>query len=799
MLVVKNMLFLCFMLLFIATNTVAERFVFDSVKADNGIYCNDPIYDYRVDCDENNKIIYIYLSNHDVDHNMKNIPNDLFTSLPQLKRVHLDDTNIPILPTGLEYLNLRLSNVDVSDINFTQFTNLKELHLAGCKGVNLSNILSSNNFVNMEVLYFSFGGFDWLKDDPNYLPPLPNLRNMATFPKLTSFTLYHNGIFNDEAIEASGMQVSDVENLYYQEGANYYDRNFDTFPANKFPSLQNVKVVGSNSFVRSKITYNGNDFQITIPPNNLEQYIVFPSDSNVNLGELSSNISAENPDTNPLLTCSSRGRTRYFHIALHCPFFTNNPNNPNFDSWENNQATAICIPNEDLLRDGNVVCVADKPCLWAARKQVPDEVPVSSDANSACSEYYPDVPFSEPYNKLFLFKKYKYIYVKNPSSNSHGAITISGTISGGSVSSGDDSVSSFIYTDEYGQKYSKDTGVYTIAEKAVFFEAGRIYEYQPGLKINRNWFSNGVESIYFTYACDTAQLDISSIAQNPDNINEPTGFDNWMPALRGWNQPGGSDWLYTYSSEGHLLNNIFLPKYWFDNHRFLTSDTSHFTIQGYPGPSGGDLSIPGSGRNEHYLPNVCAFTVILTTLEKAASSDDAAWINERPVVTLNFDITKPNGEGESAEPVSTNPCDNENPCLNGGKCKYNANNDQQRCECTLKWYGKTCALPARKVKPNMLPPSFRQFLTDRSVPLKNIVRDSKWADYDDNMMREVRKTAMKLISYYKVPNSVADDWSNTKLRKFGSKIVNMMNRQGRFILTTENIAVTISSNLYWFT
>ena len=51
-----------------------------------------------------------------------------------------------------------------------------------------------------------------------------------------------------------------------------------------------------------------------------------------------------------------------------------------------------------------------------------------------------------------------------------------------------------------------------------------------------------------------------------------------------------------------------------------------------------------------------------------------------------------------AEIVSTNPCDNENPCLNDGICRYNVNNDKQRCECTLKWYGKTCALPAKEIK-----------------------------------------------------------------------------------------------------
>ena len=56
-------------------------------------------------------------------------------------------------------------------------------------------------------------------------------------------------------------------------------------------------------------------------------------------------------------------------------------------------------------------------------------------------------------------------------------------------------------------------------------------------------------------------------------------------------------------------------------------------------------------------------------------------------------------------------------------------------------------------------------------------------------MRQVRKTAMHLINYYKVPGTIADDWSNTKLRKFGNKIVNMMNRNGRFILTSDNIAV----------
>ena len=89
----------------------------------------------------------------------------------------------------------------------------------------------------------------------------------------------------------------------------------------------------------------------------------------------------------------------------------------------------------------------------------------------------------------------------------------------------------------------------------------------------------------------------------------------------------------------------------------------------------------------------------------------------------------------------------------------------------------------------MLPVPFRQFLTNNQLPLNNIVRDSKWADYDDHMMRQVRKTAMELIKYYKVPGTTTSDWSKPKLRIFGNKIVNIMNRKGRGVFKYENIAV----------
>ena len=57
------------------------------------------------------------------------------------------------------------------------------------------------------------------------------------------------------------------------------------------------------------------------------------------------------------------------------------------------------------------------------------------------------------------------------------------------------------------------------------------------------------------------------------------------------------------------------------------------------------------------------------------------------------------------------------------------------------------------------------------------------------MMRQVRKTAMELIKYYKVPGGTTSDWSPAKLRKFGTKIINIMNRNGRGVFNYENIAV----------
>ena len=544
-------------------DTFNRNELYNSVKEDNGKHCS-PNDSARAYCDENNKIIGLSITW------VKDLPNDFFVSLPHLKSIVLRDTNIPTIPSGIEHIQiLNIVSDDVSDIDFTQFINLKELVLHATS-VNWSNIIYSNNFVNMESLSLECGSYDFQKAHSDSITPLPNLRNMGTYPKLTSFRLLHNHIFNDEAIEASGMQVSDVENLYYQEGANYFDRNFNTFPANKFPSLQSVFVGGPLYQIRTKITFNGNDFQITIPPIDIDQYIVFPSDSNVNLGDIISNINAENPDTNPLVSCNGRRRRRHFQIALHCPL---SYAVSTLNDWEDHYSNAICFPNEDLIYDGKVACVPDKPCLlYPTRATLPDEVQVSGDANNVCSE-----SFSSE-STATIFKNYKYAFVRNPSSNSHGAITISGTLSGNSAS------------------------------------------------------------------------------------------------------------------------------------------------------------------------------------------------NE-------------------AEPVSNNPCDNDNPCLNGGICRYNANNDKQRCECTLKWYGKTCALQAKTIKRNQLPAPFRQFLTNSQVPLKNIVRDSEWADYDDKMMRQVRKTAMNLINYYKVPGTIADDWSTTKLRKFGNKIVNMMNRNGRFILTSDNIAV----------
>ena len=357
--------------------------MFNSLKADNGQHCDN---NHRVWCDENFKIIGLDL------YKDKNLPNDLFTSLPHLKRVQLTETNIPQLPSGLEYLSFQKIVEGVSDIDFTQFTTLKELTVRDCKGINWSNILSSNNFVNMEKLNLGYIDFDFLKENQDIYSPLPNIMNMGTYPKLTILYLYFQDIFNDEAIEASGMQVSDVENLYHDPDRTTFERNFNTFPLNKFPSLQIYFVGGYQFKTRAKVTYNGNDFQVTIPPNNQEQYIVFPTDSTAKVSDIVSNISVENPDTNPLLKCSFRSRN--FHLGLHCPLSSVfNDEVIDMGYWPSYSYSPICIQSEDYHYWGELACPANTACLFSRnlRAAIPDEMVLGGDANSICTETFPDI------------------------------------------------------------------------------------------------------------------------------------------------------------------------------------------------------------------------------------------------------------------------------------------------------------------------------------------------------------------------------------------------------------------------
>ena len=88
-----------------------------------------------------------------------------------------------------------------------------------------------------------------------------------------------------------------------------------------------------------------------------------------------------------------------------------------------------------------------------------------------------------------------------------------------------------------------------------------------------------------------------------------------------------------------------------------------------------------------------------------------------------------------------------------------------------------------------IPRPFRQFLENRNLKLNAIVRDPKWKNDSYKKLHQTRVTALNLISYYEMPGTAVDGWSNLKLRKFGNKIVNMMTKRTNKIVNFESIAL----------
>ena len=136
-----------------------------------------------------------------------------------------------------------------------------------------------------------------------------------------------------------------------------------------------------------------------------------------------------------------------------------------------------------------------------------------------------------------------------------------------------------------------------------------------------------------------------------------------------------------------------------------------------------------------------------------------------------------------------------NLCENDSACTYVLSQDILKCDCTLDYYGKYCQKKALDINQASIPTVFRQFLTDKKLALKNIVRDKIWSNYSSQQLNHVRVTALKLINYYKMPNTIVSDWSETKLRRFGNKIVNIMNRRTNRIVKFDRIALNLIKHI----